>query len=83
MDDLDIHLDRIRSDTVLIVVKGDFSSFQSVEIAKATAKNILDAFGPAGKPVILIDQNFSIDQLDSEQLKALGLQRIPLVTTHE
>jgi|GEM_PF-1911320 len=76
MKNLKLLTEQIHSDTALVVVRGDFSSFSSVEEARSTAERIVEAFKDVGKTAFLLDDRFKIEQLTVEQLEHLGLQRI-------
>ncbi|WP_151815094.1 hypothetical protein [Acinetobacter soli] len=76
MKDLNLQVDQIHPDTVFVVVRGDFSSFPSIEEARSTAKSIASAFETTGVTALLLDERFTIEQLTVEQLEQLGLQRI-------
>lgn len=76
MDQYPITIEQIRADTVLIVVRGDFKSFDSLEKAKHVREQLESFSLTAGKPVMYLHPDLSVESLNDEQLAAIGLQRI-------
>jgi hypothetical protein len=71
-----IDVEQIHADTVLIVVRGDFQSFCSLEKAKYVREQLEGFSLKVGKPVMYLHHELSIESLNDEQLAVLGLQRI-------
>lgn len=71
-----IEVEQIHNDTVLIIVRGDFTRFTSLEFAKAFRERLEQVACKTGKPVMILEDSFKIEQLDDSRLAALGLQRI-------
>lgn len=76
MSEFDLQVDQISEDTVLIVVRGDFSRFSSMERAKGAQDLLREWQTRVNKPILFIDHSFGFEQMDDEQLKQIGLQRI-------
>lgn len=71
-----INVEQIHADTVLIIVRGDFQSFGSLEKAKYVREQLESFSSTVGKPVMYLHPELSVESLNDEQLTALGLQRI-------
>lgn len=76
MDQYPITVEQIHADTVLIVVRGDFQSFNSLEKAKYVREQLESFSLTVGKPVMYLHPDLSVESLNDEQLAAIGLQRI-------
>lgn len=69
-------IEQIHADTVLIVVRGECSRFESLVEAHLFRGHLAEFSKLAAKPVVLLGESVSLEQFDDEQLAALGLQRI-------
>ncbi|MCU4496354.1 hypothetical protein [Acinetobacter ursingii] len=76
MKDLNLQVDQISPDAQMIIVRGDFRSFSSVDEAHSVAKQLHKSLDVLGKPVLFMDRSMSIEQISVEQLERLGFQRI-------
>lgn len=69
-------IEQIHADTVMVVVRGEYTCFDSMEDA-ASFREWLNEFSKlASKPVVFLDKSVGLEQLDDEKLASLGLQRI-------
>lgn len=71
-----IDVEQIHADTVLIIVRGDFTRFNSLEKAKYMREQLESFSLTVGKPIMYLHPELSIESLNDEHLAALGLQRI-------
>lgn len=76
MSELNLQVDQISEETVLIVVRSDFSRFNSLEEAKRAQDQLREWQSRINKPILFIDHSFDFEQMDDEQLLKLGLQRV-------
>lgn len=71
-----IEIDQIHADAVLIVVRGDFTRFSSLECAKSFREHMEELACKTEKPVIMLNHTDKVEGLNDSQLEAIGLQRI-------
>lgn len=76
MSKFDIQLDQVADDTALVIIRGDFSRFASLEQAKQASHELREWQMKIGKPIMFIDNSFEVEMLNDRQLLELGLQRI-------
>jgi len=69
-------IEQIHADTVMIVVRGEFTRFGSLEDAQLFRGHLEELAKKSTKPIVFLDDSMSIEQFDDEQLKQIGLQRI-------
>lgn len=76
MSKFDIQLDQVADDTALVIIRGDFTRFASLEQAKQARDELRECQIKIGKPLMFIDNSFEVEMLNDQQLLELGLQRI-------
>lgn len=69
-------VEQINADTVLIVVRGEYTRFESLVDAQLFRGHLEEFSKQAAKPVVFLDESVGLEQLDDEKLATLGLQRI-------
>ncbi|WP_336929966.1 hypothetical protein [Acinetobacter tandoii] len=76
MSELKLQVAQINEDTVLIVIRGDFTRFSSMEKARRVKDELREFQSRINKPILFIDDSFCFESMNDEQLKQIGLQRI-------
>ena len=76
MSKLDFQIDQVGEDTALVIIRGDFTRFTSLDQAKKIRHELSEWQEKIGQPIMFIDKNLEIEKLNDQQLLELGLQRI-------
>ncbi|MND23237.1 hypothetical protein D3C80_136370 [compost metagenome] len=69
---LSLEFTLVPQQAALVVVRGDFTHFNSREHAKSVADQLHKSFSQSGVPVVLIDKCYSVEQMSTEQMISLG-----------
>ena len=69
-------IEQIHADTVMVVVRGEYMNFDSMEEVPRFHGWLNEFSKQASKPVVYLDKSVDLEQLNDEKLATLGLQRI-------
>lgn len=76
MSELKLSLEQIDVDAALIIVRLDNTRYPTVAQVEHLKEHLQRVSIEIGKPVMVVGHGQSIEQLNDEQLRGLGLQRI-------
>lgn len=76
MSELKLSLEQIDADAALIIVRLDSTYYPTVAQVEHLKEHLQRVSIGIGKPVIVVGCGQRIEQLNDEQLRGLGLQRI-------
>ena len=77
MSDSKLTLDQINPDAALIIIRLETTQFPTLEGAKRIKEHLKKVSREIGKPVLFLNRDHSVEQLNDDQLRNIGLQRIP------